>query len=196
MNKKKLYEDIVSRVSASLKRTLNEDFAFDDTEIADKILELVKRDKQIQNITANANEQDWKTVLSGIRKIIASGKIPENPVKIANIVQLATAIINRGLDSKLQEKFKEISNEDLVYAANFLAKEIKTAYGQKKDFKPEEGKELQDSKNEGKGCSEGECDNKKDDKDNKDNKSVSEARNWKRQGGFSKFLNEQRRFRK
>ena len=35
MNKRKLYESIINNVSRELKKTLNEDFQFDDTEVAD-----------------------------------------------------------------------------------------------------------------------------------------------------------------
>ena len=39
MNKRKLYENIINNVSRELKRALNEDFQFDDTEIADKLFD-------------------------------------------------------------------------------------------------------------------------------------------------------------
>lgn len=99
MKKDNLYRRIMENVSKGLSSVLNEDFQFDDTEIADKLLELVKKDKQIQNVVANANPTDWANVLRGMVKLIKSGNVPENPAKIANIVQLATALIRRGMNS-------------------------------------------------------------------------------------------------
>lgn len=203
MNKRKLYENIISNVSRELKKALNEDFQFDDTEVADKLFELVKKDKQIQNITKNATAEDWINVIRGMKKLVNSKKIGENPVKIANVVQLANAILNRGLDKGLQEKLLELQDADIQYTANFLATEIRKAYGDKiKGDSKEEPQALESKKaNEGKGCSEGEvcpkcgknpcqCEGKQCGESCGDNKKVNEARNYKRTGGFTKFLNE------
>ena len=199
MKKEDLYKRIMENVTKELGKTfgnnhLNEDFQFDDTEVADKLLELVKKDKQIQNVVKNANVNDWTTVIRGMVKLVKSGNIPDNPEKIANVVQLASAIIQRGLDSKLQEKLKEMTFDDYEYTSKFLVKEIQKTYGDKKDTQTstqtssDKGEQLIDSKqtdnkkynaNEGKNCNE--------------NKSVSEARRWNtRNGGFSKYLNENR----
>ena len=208
MNKRKLYESIINNVSRELKKTLNEDFQFDDTEVADKLLELVKKDKQIQNITKNATAEDWAGVIRGMAKLVKSKKIGENPAKIANVVQLANAILNRGLDKDLQQKLVELQNEDVQYTANFLANEVRKAFGEKikgdkenlqalESKKANEGEE--DSKDEG--CSEGEvcpkcgkkpcqCEGKQCGESCEANKKVNEARNYKRVGGFTKFLNE------
>ena len=138
MKKEDLYKRIMENVTKELGKTfgnnhLNEDFQFDDTEVADKLLELVKKDKQIQNVVKNANVNDWTTVIRGMVKLVKSGNIPDNPEKIANVVQLASAIIQRGLDSKLQEKLKEMTFDDYEYTSKFLVKEIQKTYGDKKD---------------------------------------------------------------
>ena len=202
MNKRKLYESIINNVSRELKKALNEDFQFDDTEVADKLLELVKKDKQIQNITKNATAEDWAGVIRGMAKLVKSKKIGENPAKIANVVQLANAILNRGLDKNLQQKLVELQNEDVQYTANFLANEVRKAFGEKikgdkenlqalESKKPNEDEE--DSKDEvcpkcgKKPC---QCEGKQCGESCEANKKVNEARNYKRVGGFTKFLNE------
>ena len=201
MKKEELYKRIMENVTKELGRALNEDFQFDDTEVADKLLELVKKDKQIQNIVKNANPNDWSNVIRGMVKLVKSGNIPENPEKIANIVQLAAAILNRGFDSKLQEKLKEMTFDDYEYTSKFLVNEIQKAYGDKKggntpqngdQKKDEKGQQLVDNKNE---KNEGEnCQGKNCNEKNNDNKPVSEARNWRPgTGKFSKYLNENRR---
>ena len=199
MKKEDLYKRIMENVTKELGKTfgnnhLNEDFQFDDTEVADKLLELVKKDKQIQNVVKNANVNDWTTVIRGMVKLVKSGNIPDNPEKIANVVQLASAIIQRGLDSKLQEKLKEMTFDDYEYTSKFLVKEIQKTYGDKKNTQTstqtssDKGEQLIDSK---------QTDNKKDNanegKNCNENKSVSEARRWNtRNGSFSKYLNENR----
>lgn len=208
MNKRKLYESIINNVSRELKKALNEDFQFDDTEVADKLLELVKKDKQIQNITKNATAEDWAGVIRGMAKLVKSKKIGENPAKIANVVQLANAILNRGLDKNLQQKLVELQNEDVQYTANFLANEVRKAFGEKikgdkENLQALESKKTnedeEDSKDEG--CSEGkacpkcgknpcQCEGKQCGESCEANKKVNEARNYKRVGGFTKFLNE------
>lgn len=202
MNKRKLYESIINNVSRELKKTLNEDFQFDDTEVADKLLELVKKDKQIQNITKNATAEDWAGVIRGMAKLVKSKKIGENPAKIANVVQLANAILNRGLDKGLQQKLIELQNEDVQYTANFLANEVRKAFGEKIKDDKEKPQALESKKtNEGEGCSEGkacpkcgknpcQCEGKQCGESCEANKKVNEARNYKRVGGFTKFLNE------
>ena len=202
MNKRKLYESIINNVSRELKKTLNEDFQFDDTEVADKLLELVKKDKQIQNITKNATAEDWAGVIRGMVKLVKSEKIGENPAKIANVVQLANAILNRGLDKNLQQKLVELQNEDVQYTANFLANEVRKTFGEKIKDDKEKQQALESKKtNEGEGCSKGEvcpkcgknpcqCEGKQCDESCEANKKVNEARNYKRAGGFTKFLNE------
>lgn len=202
MNKRKLYESIINNVSRELKKTLNEDFQFDDTEVADKLLELVKKDKQIQNITKNATAEDWAGVIRGMVKLVKSEKIGENPAKIANVVQLANAILNRGLDKNLQQKLVELQNEDVQYTANFLANEVRKTFGEKIKDDKEKPQALESKKaNEGEGCSEGEvcpkcgkkpcqCEGKQCGESCEANKKVNEARNYKRVGGFTKFLNE------
>lgn len=199
MNKEFLQKRIMENVQRALGKALNEDFQFDDTEIADKLLEIVRKDKQIQKVVAGANANDWSNVIRGMVKLIKSGNVPENPTKIANIVQLATALIQRGLDSKLQEKMKELTFDDYEYTANFLVKEIA------KFAKPEKGNgaktpenNINDNKQEksNESCGKNEaCDDNTDDK-NKDaqqeNKPVSESRRFRRNGGFSKYLNENR----
>ena len=202
MNKRKLYESIINNVSRELKKTLNEDFQFDDTEVADKLLELVKKDKQIQNITKNATAEDWAGVIRGMAKLVKSKKIGENPAKIANVVQLANAILNRGLDKNLQQKLVELQNEDVQYTANFLANEVRKTFGEKIKDDKEKPQALESKKaNEGEGCTEGEvcpkcgknpyqCEGKQCGESCGNNKKVNEARNYKRTGGFTKFLNE------
>ena len=202
MNKRKLYESIINNVSRELKKTLNEDFQFDDTEVADKLLELVKKDKQIQNITKNATAEDWAGVIRGMAKLVKSKKIGENPAKIANVVQLANAILNRGLDKDLQQKLVELQNEDVQYTANFLANEVRKAFGEKIKGDKENLQALESKKtNEDEGCSEEEvcpkcgkkpcqCEGKQCGESCEANKKVNEARNYKRVGGFTKFLNE------
>lgn len=202
MNKRKLYESIINNVSRELKKALNEDFQFDDTEVADKLLELVKKDKQIQNITKNATAEDWAGVIRGMAKLVKSKKIGENPAKIANVVQLANAILNRGLDKGLQQKLVELQNEDVQYTANFLANEARKAFGEKIKDDKEKPQALESKKaNEDEGCSEGEvcpkcgknpcqCEGKQCGESCEANKKVNEARNYKRVGGFTKFLNE------
>ena len=202
MNKRKLYESIINNVSRELKKTLNEDFQFDDTEVADKLLELVKKDKQIQNITKNATAEDWAGVIRGMAKLVKSKKIGENPAKIANVVQLANAILNRGLDKGLQQKLVELQNEDVQYTANFLSNEIRKAFGEKIKGDKENLQALESKKsNEDEGCSEDEvcpkcgknpcqCEGKQCGESCEANKKVNEARNYKRVGGFTKFLNE------
>ena len=202
MNKRKLYESIINNVSRELKKTLNEDFQFDDTEVADKLLELVKKDKQIQNITKNATAEDWAGVIRGMAKLVKSKKIGENPAKIANVVQLANAILNRGLDKNLQQKLVELQNEDVQYTANFLANEVRKAFGEKIKGDKENLQALESKKtNEDEGCSEDEvcpkcgknpcqCEGKQCGESCETNKKVNEARNYKRVGGFTKFLNE------
>ena len=202
MNKRKLYESIINNVSRELKKTLNEDFQFDDTEVADKLLELVKKDKQIQNITKNATAEDWAGVIRGMAKLVKSKKIGENPAKIANVVQLANAILNRGLDKNLQQKLVELQNEDVQYTANFLANEVRKAFGEKIKGDKENLQALESKKtNEDEGCSEDEvcpkcgknpcqCEGKQCGESCEANKKVNEARNYKRVGGFTKFLNE------
>lgn len=202
MNKRKLYESIINNVSRELKKALNEDFQFDDTEVADKLLELVKKDKQIQNITKNATAEDWAGVIRGMVKLVKSEKIGENPAKIANVVQLANAILNRGLDKNLQQKLVELQNEDVQYTANFLANEVRKTFGEKIKDDKEKPQALESKKtNEGEGCSEGEvcpkcgkkpcqCEGKQCGESCEANKKVNEARNYKRVGGFTKFLNE------
>ena len=202
MNKRKLYESIINNVSRELKKTLNEDFQFDDTEVADKLLELVKKDKQIQNITKNATAEDWAGVIRGMAKLVKSKKIGENPAKIANVVQLANAILNRGLDKDLQQKLVELQNEDVQYTANFLTNEVRKAFGEKIKGDKENLQALESKKtNEDEGCSEGEvcpkcgkkpcqCEGKQCGESCEANKKVNEARNYKRVGGFTKFLNE------
>ena len=199
MNKRKLYENIINNVSRELKRALNEDFQFDDTEIEDKIFELVKKDKQIQNIVKNATAEDWANVIRGMAKLIKSKKIGENPVKIANIVQLANAILNRGFDAKLQDKLMELGNEDIQYTSNFLATEIRKAFGEKIKSDKETPQALESKKaNEGEDCPKCgknpcQCEEKQCSEKCEDNKKVNEARNYKRIGGFTKFLNENSR---
>ena len=208
MNKRKLYESIINNVSRELKKTLNEDFQFDDTEVADKLLELVKKDKQIQNITKNATAEDWAGVIRGMAKLVKSKKIGENPAKIANVVQLANAILNRGLDKNLQQKLVELQNEDVQYTANFLANEVRKAFGEKIKGDKENLQALESKKtnedeecSKDEGCSEGEvcpkkekkpcqCEGKQCGESCEANKKVNEARNYKRAGGFTKFLNE------
>ena len=208
MNKRKLYESIINNVSRELKKTLNEDFQFDDTEVADKLLELVKKDKQIQNITKNATAEDWAGVIRGMAKLVKSKKIGENPAKIANVVQLANAILNRGLDKGLQQKLVELQNEDVQYTANFLANEVRKAFGEKIKGDKENLQALESKKtNEDEGCSKDEgcsedkacpkcgknpcqCEGKQCGESCEANKKVNEARNYKRVGGFTKFLNE------
>ena len=202
MNKRKLYESIINNVSRELKKTLNEDFQFDDTEVADKLLELVKKDKQIQNITKNATAEDWAGVIRGMAKLVKSKKIGENPAKIANVVQLANAILNRGLDKNLQQKLVELQNEDVQYTANFLANEVRKAFGEKIKGDKENLQALESKKtNEDEGCSEDEvcpkcgknpcqCEGKQCGESCEANKKVNEARNYKKVGGFTKFLNE------
>ena len=208
MNKRKLYESIINNVSRELKKTLNEDFQFDDTEVADKLLELVKKDKQIQNITKNATAEDWAGVIRGMAKLVKSKKIGENPAKIANVVQLANAILNRGLDKGLQQKLVELQNEDVQYTANFLANEVRKAFGEKIKGDKENLQALESKKtnedeecSKDEGCSEGEvcpkcgkkpcqCEGKQCGESCEANKKVNEARNYKRIGGFTKFLNE------
>jgi membrane-associated HD superfamily phosphohydrolase len=199
MNKRKLYENIINNVSRELKKALNEDFQFDDTEIADKLFELVKKDKQIQNIVKNATAEDWANVIRGMAKLIKSKKIGENPVKIANIVQLANAILNRGFDAKLQDKLMELGSEDIQYTSNFLATEIRKAFGEKIKSDKEAPQALESKKaNEGEDCPKCgknpcQCEEKQCSEKCEDNKKVNEARNYKRIGGFTKFLNENRR---
>lgn len=208
MNKRKLYESIINNVSRELKKTLNEDFQFDDTEVADKLLELVKKDKQIQNITKNATAEDWAGVIRGMAKLVKSKKIGENPAKIANVVQLANAILNRGLDKGLQQKLVELQNEDVQYTANFLSNEVRKAFGEKIKGDKENLQALESKKNnedeecsKDEGCSEGkvcpkcgktpcQCEGKQCGESCEANKKVNEARNYKRVGGFTKFLNE------
>lgn len=204
MDKRKLYENIINNVQPKLRKILNEDFQFDDTEVADKLFELVKKDKQIQNITKNATAEDWANVIRGMKKLVNSKKIGENPVKIANIVQLANAILNRGMDKNLQEKLLELQDADIQYTSNFLATEIRKAYGDKIKGGKDEPQALESKKtDEGKKCSEGEvcskcgknpcqCEGKEcgESCGEKDNKKVNEARNYRRVGGFTKFLNE------
>ena len=202
MNKRKLYESIINNVSRELKKALNEDFQFDDTEVADKLLELVKKDKQIQNITKNATAEDWAGVIRGMAKLVKSKKIGENPAKIANIVQLANAILNRGLDKGLQQKLVELQNEDVQYTANFLANEVRKAFGEKIKGDKENLQALESKKtNEDEEGSEDEvcpkcgknpcqCEGKQCGESCETNKKVNEARNYKRVGGFTKFLNE------
>ena len=188
MNKEFLQKRIMENVQKALNKSLNEDFQFDDTEIAEKLLDIVKRDKQIQKVVAGANANDWTNVLRGMIKLINSKNIPDNPAKITNIVQLATAILQRGVVSKLQEKIAEMTFDDIQYTANFLVKEIN------KFVKPEKNSDtkMSESNNGNKeksneSCNET-CDKNKDDK--KENKSVSEAYMYKVRGGFSKYLNE------
>lgn len=202
MNKRKLYENIINNVSRELRNVLNEDFQFDDTEVADKLLELVKKDKQIQNITKNATADDWANVIRGMVKLVKSKKIGENPAKIANIVQLANAILNRGLDKNLQQKLVELQNEDVQYTANFLADEIRKVYGDKiKGGNKEELQALESKNSDDKDQSEGkvcpkcgknpcQCEGKQCGESCGENKKVNEARNFKGTGKFSKFLNE------
>ena len=166
------------------------------------LLELVKKDKQIQNITKNATAEDWAGVIRGMAKLVKSKKIGENPAKIANIVQLANAILNRGLDKGLQQKLVELQNEDVQYTANFLANEVRKAFGEKIKDDKEKPQALESKKaNEGEGCSEDEvcpkcgkkpcqCEGKQCGESCEANKKVNEARNYKRVGGFTKFLNE------
>ena len=206
MNKRKLYESIINNVSRELKKTLNEDFQFDDTEVADKLLELVKKDKQIQNITKNATAEDWAGVIRGMAKLVKSKKIGENPAKIANVVQLANAILNRGLDKNLQQKLVELQNEDVQYTANFLANEVRKAFGEKIKGDKENLQALESKKtnedeecSKDEGCSEGEvcpkcgkkpcqCEGKQCGESCEANKKVNEARNYTRARGFTKFL--------
>lgn len=208
MNKRKLYESIINNVSRELKKTLNEDFQFDDTEVADKLFELVKKDKQIQNITKNATAEDWAGVIRGMAKLVKSKKIGENPAKIANVVQLANAILNRGLDKGLQQKLVELQNEDVQYTANFLSNEVRKAFGEKIKGDKENLQALESKKtnedeecSKDEGCSEGkvcpkcgknpcQCEGKQCGESCEANKKVNEARNYKRVGGFTKFLNE------
>ena len=198
MNKRKLYENIVNNVSRELRKALNEDFQFDDTEVADKLLELVKKDKQIQNITKNATAEDWAGVIRGMVKLVKSKKIGENPAKIANVVQLANAILNRGLDKNLQQKLVELQNEDMQYTANFLANEVRKIYGEN-DKKAIKGRDVNSSDNDN--DNEPLVDNKQEKTKNECgdaptsecggvNKKVNEARGYRRTGGFTKFLNE------
>lgn len=199
MNKQKLYENIINGVEKELRKALNEDFQFDDTEIADKLFELVKKDKQIQNITKNATAEDWASVIRGMAKLIKSKKIGENPVKIANVVQLANAILNRGFDKSLQQKLIELQNEDIQYTSNFLATEIRKAFGEKIKSDKETPQALESKKaNEGEDCPKCgknpcQCEGKQCSENCEDNKKVNEARNYKRIGGFTKFLNENHR---
>lgn len=198
MNKRKLYESIVNNVSRELKKALNEDFQFDDTEVADKLLELVKRDKQIQNITKNATAEDWTGVIRGMIKLVKSKKIGENPTKIANVVQLANAILNRSLYKDFQQKLVELQNEDVQYTANFLANEVHKTYGEndKKAIKGQDANSnnndepLVDNKQE---KPKNECGNAPTSECGAVNKKVNEAKGYKRTGGFTKFLNENRR---
>ena len=198
MNKRKLYESIVNNVSRELRKTLNEDFQFDDTEVADKLLELVKKDKQIQNITKNATAEDWAGVIRGMVKLVKSKKIGENPTKIANVVQLANAILNRGLDKNLQQKLVELQNEDIQYTANFLANEVRKTYGEndKKAIKGQDAngnnddKPLVDNKQDN---AKNECGDAPTSECGAVNKKVNEAKGYRRTGGFTKFLNENRR---
>lgn len=187
MRKQDLYRKLMENVKVGLSKALNEDFQFDDTEIADKIFELVRKDRQIQNVVKNASANDWASVIRGITKLVKGKNVPENPEKIKNQVDLAAAIINRGFDSKLKDKVAEMTNEDINYAATFLANQISKQYGEKKDAEdPKEKPALTDGKQcEGKSCQEGKNCNEKE-----ENKHVSESRNFRRQGGFSKFLNE------
>lgn len=195
MDKRKLYENIVNNVSRELRRALNEDFQFDDTEVADKLLELVKKDKQIQNITKNATAEDWAGVIRGMVKLVKSKKIGENPAKIANVVQLANAILNRGLDKNLQQKLVELQNEDVQYTANFLANEVHKTYGEndKKAIKGQDAnsdnddKPLVDNKQE---KSKNECGDTPTSECGAVNKKVNEARCYRGTGGFTRFLNE------
>lgn len=198
MDKRKLYESIVNNVSRELRKALNEDFQFDDTEVADKLLELVKKDKQIQNITKNATAEDWAGVIRGMVKLVKSKKIGENPTKIANVVQLANAILNRGLDKNLQQKLVELQNEDVQYTANFLANEVRKTYGEndKKAIKGQEAdgdngdngdKPLVDNKQE---KPKNECGDAPTSECGAVNKKVNEARGYRRTGGFTRFLNE------
>lgn len=199
MNKQKLYENIINGVEKELRKALNEDFQFDDTEIADKLFELVKKDKQIQNITKNATAEDWASVIRGMGKLIKSKKTGENPVKIANVVQLANAILNRGFDKSLQQKLIELQNEDIQYTSNFLATEIRKAFGEKIKSDKETPQALESKKaNEGEDCPKCgknpcQCEGKQCAESHEANKKVNEARNYKRIGGFTKFLNENRR---
>lgn len=203
MNKSDLYKRLMENIEKDLSNVLNEDFQFDDTEVAERLLNTVTHDKQLMNVVANANTKDWMDVIRGIIKIVKSKNIPENPQKIANIVQLAAALINRGLkDQKIQDKLVEMANEDFEYTANYLVAEIKKRNGgntnpnaeQAKDGKQpltdskqaneaEDGKkENEDDKKKNEGCNGGDC--------NKDNKSVSESRKFRAKRGFTKFLNE------
>ena len=196
MKKEELYKRIMENVTKELGRALNEDFQFDDTEVADKLLELVKKDKQIQNITKNATAEDWAGVIRGMVKLVKSKKIGENPAKIANVVQLANAILNRGLDKNLQQKLVELQNEDVQYTANFLANEVRKTYGEN-DKKAIKGQEANGDNNDDKLL----VDNKQEKPKNECgdaptsecgavNKKVNEARGYRRTGGFTRFLNE------
>lgn len=188
MKKEDLHRRIMEGLKSEIFNALNEEFQFDDTQVADKLLEIVRKDKQIQKVVAGATKDDWSNVLRGMVKLIKSKNIPENPAKIANIVQLATAILQRGIDSNLQEKMAEMTFDDIQYTSDFLVKEVakfaKPADKQNgKQPQQDKNGQLIDSEqakkeNEGKGCNE------------KENKPVSEARNYRRQGGFSRFLNE------
>lgn len=197
MKKEDLHRRIMEGLKGEIFNALNEEFQFDDTEVADKLLEIVRKDKQIQKVVAGATKDDWSNVLRGMVKLIKSKNIPENPAKIANIVQLATAILQRGIDSKLQEKMAEMTFDDIQYTSDFLVKEVakfakpadKQNGGKQSQQDNNNNGQLVDSEqtkkeNEGKGCNEKEKGNEKE------NKPVSEARNYKRQGGFSRFLNE------
>lgn len=203
MNKNRLLENIMAGVSKGLKNAfvINEEFSFEDTEIADKLLELVKRDKQIQTVVALAKPEDWAAVLRGMVKLINSKNIPENPMKIANIVQLATAILQRGFDSKLQQKLVEMPNEDITYTANFLSQEVKKfakpAEKPALNGKAGDGEEtINDNKNEGENKNddskknEGQCDDKQNKGKVNESRRNAPYRLTKKEGGFSKFLNE------
>lgn len=189
-NNVKLFNSIMEGVSKSLCRSLNEKLSFEENVIGTQILELVKRDKQINAVVASASLEDWQSVIRGMVKLIKSNKVPENPKRIPNIVQLAAAIINRGIKPAQQDQLKEMDNNAVNYLADFLNDEV-SALNNKgvklqrdKQNKFVNTNECDDSANE--------CGNCNDEK----NKSVTESlkyrknRNHKIQGGFTKFLNE------
>lgn len=90
------------------------------TEIANKLFDIIKNDEQIQRVVKDAKTFDWEVVLRGMRKLIISKNIQDNPHKITNIMLLATAFLHRGFDIEFQQKLVEVYYENIKYIAELL----------------------------------------------------------------------------
>lgn len=109
MNNNQLYHKIMNNVSKRVIAVLNEEFAFENNELGDKILNIFQKDQRLLNIVKDSEESDFADLFK-VMKELTNKELSSNPKFIQNNKHLAIVLYNKlGNDAR---SIKFLSDED------------------------------------------------------------------------------------